>query len=69
MAGNEETTHASFAILNQLLRTLTTKGVLSNAEVIALVNRAAINLEAQTTGSGKNAAIHIRNHVLPDLKK
>jgi hypothetical protein len=33
------------------------------------VNRAAINLEAQTTGSGKNAAIHIRNHVLPDLKK
>jgi hypothetical protein len=68
MAGTEETARSSFAILNELMRVLMDKGILTDKEVFALVEAAAVDLDKGTGHAGKNAAYHIRNCVLPGLK-
>ena len=64
-ASNEVAAQASFAVLDQLMRTLVAKDILTQLEINNILQRSVDMLEQSKTTSGQSTADFLRQWRLP----
>jgi hypothetical protein len=64
--GTEDAAYLAFTLLDDLLKLLVRKGVITNAECVALLDEAANNGSKQTRAIAKRTAGFIRDTMIPE---
>lgn len=62
MPSNQASAQAALALVDQLLRTLTAKGVLSEGEARDIIAASVDDLKGRQTTSGEEAAAFLKTH-------
>jgi hypothetical protein len=67
-SGSSVQTFLTFAIVDELIRTLVDSGVLDRDQIAGLVGRAVVNMQGQTPGPFTDEAVRLAQQMLNEYR-